>query len=75
VIKLTPQLEIGNRNRNDYGLPRHLDDELNSLRDRVLLLGGEAEAALESAMRALTGRDTELARQVLRTMTEWISWK
>jgi len=44
---------------------RHLDDELNSLRDRVLLLGGEAEAALESAMRALTGRDTELARQVL----------
>jgi phosphate transport system protein len=44
---------------------RHLDDELDSLRDRVLLLGGEAEAALESAMRALTGRDTELARQVL----------
>jgi len=44
---------------------RHLDDELNSLRDRVLLLGGEAEAALESAMRALTERDTELARQVL----------
>jgi len=44
---------------------RHLDDELNSLRDRVLLLGGVAEAALESAMRALTGRDTELARQVL----------
>ena len=35
---------------------RHLDDELDSLRDRVLLLGGEAEAALESAMRALTER-------------------
>ena len=25
---------------------RHLDDELSSLRDRVLLLGGEAEQAL-----------------------------
>jgi phosphate transport system protein len=44
---------------------RHLDDELNSLRDRVLLLGGEAEAALESAMRALTERDSDLARKVL----------
>jgi len=44
---------------------RHLDDELDSLRDKVLLLGGEAEAALESAMRALTERDTELAQRVL----------
>ena len=44
---------------------RHLDDELDSLRDRVLLLGGEAEAALERAMKALTERDSELARQVL----------
>jgi phosphate transport system protein len=45
---------------------RHLDDELDSLRDRVLLLGGEAEAALESAMRALTERDSDLARKVLQ---------
>ncbi len=44
---------------------RHLDDELNSLRDKVLLLGGETEAALERAMQSLTGRDTELARRVL----------
>src|SRR5712691_7660265 len=44
---------------------RHLDVELDSLRDRVLLLGGEAEAALERAMKALTERDSELARQVL----------
>jgi phosphate transport system protein len=44
---------------------RHLDVELDSLRDKVLLLGGEAEAALESAMRALTERDTELALRVL----------
>src|SRR2546430_16192739 len=44
---------------------RHLDDELDSLRDRVLLLGGEAEAALERAMFALTQRDSEVAREVL----------
>ena len=44
---------------------RHLDVELNSLRDRVLLLGGETEAALERGMRALAERDSELARQVL----------
>ena len=44
---------------------RHLDDELDSLRDRVLLLGGEAEAALERAMKALVERDSDLAREVL----------
>ena len=44
---------------------RHLDDELTSLRDRVLLLGGETEMALERAMYALTARDSEVARQVL----------
>src|SRR5687767_5737128 len=46
-------------------LHRHLDDELSSLRDRVLLLGGEAEQALERAMYALSERDSEIARQVL----------
>jgi phosphate transport system protein len=44
---------------------RHLDDELSSLRDRVLLLGGEAERALERAMYALCERDSEVAREVL----------
>lgn len=44
---------------------RHLDDELNELRDRVLLLGGEAERALERAMYALTERDNHAARDVL----------
>src|SRR6266403_144700 len=44
---------------------RHLDDELSSLRDRVLLLGGEAEQALERAMFALSERDSEFAREVL----------
>jgi phosphate transport system protein len=46
-------------------LHRHLDDELGSLRDRVLLLGGEAEMALGRAMYALSERDSEVARQVL----------
>jgi phosphate transport system protein len=45
---------------------RHLDDELNELRDRVLLLGGEAERALDRAMRSLSKRDNEIAREVLR---------
>ncbi len=44
---------------------RQLDDELDALRDRVLLLGGETETALERSMKALTERDSELARQVL----------
>ena len=44
---------------------RHLDDELSSLRDRVLLLGGEAEQALERAMHSLTERDSDLAKEVL----------
>ncbi len=44
---------------------RHLDDELNSLRDRVLLLGGEAEAALDRAMYSLMERDSNVAREVL----------
>jgi phosphate transport system protein len=44
---------------------RHLDDELNELRDRVLLLGGEAERALERAMFALATRDDSIARDVL----------
>lgn len=44
---------------------RHLDDELSSLSDKVLLLGGEAELALERAMFSLTERDSEVARQVL----------
>jgi len=44
---------------------RHLDDELNALRDRVLLLGGEAERALERAMNALAERNNTIARDVL----------
>ena len=44
---------------------RHLDDELNEVRDRVLLLGGEAERALDRGMQALSERNNEIAREVL----------
>ena len=44
---------------------RHLDQELEVLRDTVLRLGGESEAALRRAMHSLTERDPEAAREVL----------
>ena len=44
---------------------RHLDEELDVLRAGVLRLGGEAEAALVRTMRALTERDSVIAREVL----------
>jgi phosphate transport system protein len=44
---------------------RHLDNDLDSLRNRVLLLGGETETALQRAMFALVERNTETAREVL----------
>ena len=44
---------------------RRLDAELDILRDRVLLLGGETERALARAMQALTERNTDAAREVL----------
>src|SRR6266705_1126040 len=44
---------------------RHLDEELDVLRATVLRLGGEAESALVRAMRALTDRDSVIAREVL----------
>ena len=44
---------------------RRLDAELDVLRDRVLVLGGEAEGALVRAMYALAERDSGAAREVL----------
>jgi phosphate transport system protein len=44
---------------------RRLDAELDNLRDRLLLMGGETENALQRAMYALTERDSQAARQVL----------
>ncbi|HEX8139309.1 MAG TPA: phosphate signaling complex protein PhoU [Pyrinomonadaceae bacterium] len=45
---------------------RILDRELDALRDRVLLLGGETETALQRAIYALVERDSETAREVLK---------
>lgn len=44
---------------------RLLDQQLDLLRDKILLLGGKTEAALHRAMQSLTQRDSELAKQVL----------
>jgi phosphate transport system protein len=44
---------------------RLLDRELDVLRDRLLLLGGETETALQRAMYALVERDSSTAREVL----------
>jgi phosphate transport system protein len=44
---------------------RRLDAELDVLRDRVLVLGGEAETALQRAMYSLGERDSKTAREVL----------
>jgi phosphate transport system protein len=42
-----------------------LERELDILRDRLLLMGGEAELALQRAMHALVRRDSDVAHQVL----------
>lgn len=44
---------------------RIIDEQLDVLRDKVLLLGGATEAAVNRAMQALAERDSDLAKQVL----------
>jgi phosphate transport system protein len=44
---------------------RRLDRELDHLRNRVLLLGGETETALQRAIYSLVERDSNAAREVL----------
>jgi phosphate uptake regulator len=56
---------------------RLLDQQLDVLRDKILLLGGTTEAALQRAMQSLTTRDSELAKKFwkkIRLSTKW-SWK
>jgi len=43
-----------------------LDQRIDTLRDRILLLGGQTETAVARAVRALTTRDSELAETVQR---------
>lgn len=42
-----------------------MERELNILRDRLLLMGGEVELALQRAMHALLQRDSNVANQVI----------
>jgi phosphate transport system protein len=44
---------------------RIIDQQLDLLRDKLLLLGGTTEKALQRAMKSLTGRDSSLAELVL----------
>ena len=44
---------------------RIIDDSLDALRDKILLLGGATETAVQRAMRSLVERDSDLARQVI----------
>jgi phosphate transport system protein len=44
---------------------RIIDQQLDLLRDKILLLGGTTEQALHRAVQSLTERDSELAKQVL----------
>ena len=43
-----------------------VDQKIDTLRDKILLLGGKTESAVARAVRALTTRDSELAEQVRR---------
>ncbi len=44
---------------------RLIDQQLDILRDKVLLLGGKAESAVKRAMKSLATRDSKLAQDVL----------
>jgi phosphate transport system protein len=45
-------------------MERLIDQQLDLLRDKILLLGGATEAAVQRAMQALVERDSKLAQQV-----------
>jgi phosphate transport system protein len=48
---------------------RLLERELDILRDRLLLMGGEVELAIQRAAHALTQRDSKVANQVIENDT------
>ena len=45
---------------------RLIEENLNMLRERLLIMGGAAEKAIMLALRALRERDSELAERVIR---------
>jgi phosphate transport system protein len=44
---------------------RHFDDELKSLKDKILRMGGLAEEQVQGSLRALIERDSDLARKII----------
>jgi phosphate transport system protein len=44
---------------------RHFDDELKSLKDKILRMGGIAEEQVQGSLRALIARDSDLARKII----------
>jgi phosphate transport system protein len=57
-------LRAGGGEHEPMSEPRTIDSQLDLLRDKILLLGGKTEAAVQGAMRALIERNSELARAV-----------
>ncbi|ABC77371.1 phosphate signaling complex protein PhoU [Syntrophus aciditrophicus] len=50
---------------NQRHTSRHYEKELQELKEGLLYLGGLTERAIENALQALLGRDSELARKVI----------
>ena len=44
---------------------RHYEQELQTLKEKILLLGGKVEEMIASAMKSLLNRDPDLARRVI----------
>jgi phosphate transport system protein len=44
---------------------RHFDDELKSLKEKILRMGGIAEEQVQGSLRALIVRDSDLARKII----------
>jgi phosphate transport system protein len=49
---------------------RHYEQELQQLKERLLLLGGKVEEMIASAMSSLLNRDSDLARRVIASDRE-----
>ena len=45
-------------------MERHLDQEINALKERLLMMASHAEAAVNQSVQALTTRDLDLALRV-----------
>src|SRR5437867_11049712 len=49
---------------------RHYEQELETLKEKILLLGGKVEEMIASAMKSLLNRDPDLARRVIASDRE-----